>query len=301
MERVYREEFAIAWLIVLHVLADVTLGVLRTHNAEWLATDFLSAALPRGQIALLAIWLALGETRLSWRICGFIAGGFFIFSLLTRTTWPAQFGIGANAIWMDEEWGYYFRTFESGDYLVKAPLIAVGIIIPLAAMRWREILAAITSRPIRELFRFRFADAAMWVVTISVVLVGVFQTSPHPEWFEHLFEHWRQAYRLSDRSNTLAVTSSGLYVMTAFVSLWGVFSKTSPYLRVFVWGAMLLGPNLLFDIFLQHPIDRAPTDRFDIWLRVPETISCVIAAVVIVVSLLFVKLYRSLILAANAG
>ena len=84
-------------------------------------------------------------------------------------------------------------------------------------------------------------------------------------------------------------------------TIWAVFSKTSPYLRVFVWGAMLLGPNLLFDIFLQHPTDRSPTDRFDIWLRVPETISCIIVAVVIVMSLLFVKLYRSLILAAKAG
>jgi hypothetical protein len=155
MERVYREEFAIAWLLVLHVLADVALGVLPTNNAEWLATDFLSAAIPRCQIALLAIWLALGETRLSWRICGFIAGSFFIFSLRTRTTWPAQYGIGAKAIWMDEEWRYYFRPFESGDYLVKAPLIAVGIVVPLAAMRWREICSAVTSRPIRELIRFR--------------------------------------------------------------------------------------------------------------------------------------------------
>ena len=301
MERVYREEFAIASLILLHVLADVVLSVLRIHNADWLATDFLSAALPRGQIALLAIWLALGEARLSWRICGFIAGSFFIFSLLTRTTWPAQYGIGANAIWMDEEWRYYFRPFEAGDYLVKAPVIAVGIVVPLAVTRWREICSAVTSRPIRELFRFRFADAALWVVTISVVLVGVFQTSPHPEWFEHLFDHWRQVYHLNDRPKTLAVTSSGLYVMTAFVSLWAVFSKASLYLRVFVWIAMLLVPNLLFDIFLQHSIDRSPTDRFDVWLRAPETITCTIAAVAIVVSLLFVKLYRSLILTADAS
>jgi hypothetical protein len=103
-------------------------------------TDLLAASLSRSQLCLLAIWLAVGSERLSWRICGLIAGSCFVFIVFSRFVFPGIEDIGRNVFWLDEQWAYYFRLSGPGDVLIKAPILIGGVAAPLLIWRgWRAI------------------------------------------------------------------------------------------------------------------------------------------------------------------
>jgi hypothetical protein len=283
MNRDPDERLAVGSLFLLHALADIAVGVFRFQDVDWAATDVMSAALSRSQICLLAIWLVLGRTRFSWRLCGLIAGSSFTFSVFTRTALAPQHALGSSAMWLDEEWIHYFGPSEPGDYLVKSPILLCGIVVPLIVWRWRgrrlnEEFHSSRSES-TKLFRFGLADTALWAFTLCVVLVCVFQTAPYPEWFSQLFEHWRQTYRMPDAAAKYSVLSSLLYLVLALVSLWVVHSHKRGYVRLFVLAALVVIPSF--------------------WLPSTEIVMGGVVAAIIVGSLFLGKLYGALLLAAS--
>ncbi len=107
----------IGWLLLLHVLADLAVALYRCVNLDAALTDLLAAELPRSQLCLLAIWLALGREPLSWRICGLLAGTSLMFTLFTRLLFPGRLESDPADYWFKEEWGYFFRHSGPGDLL----------------------------------------------------------------------------------------------------------------------------------------------------------------------------------------
>lgn len=226
MDRPSRTSYAIWWLFLVHALADVAVGVYRVHDLDREVTDVLSAALARGQLSLLAIWLAAGVDPLSWRLCGLIGGVCFLFVVFSRTALPGHFGLGGGAYWLEEEWAYYFRLTAPGDLLVKAPVLIGGIVGPLAA--WRIASRMFGSRASREdrggrRFQFGLREAAIWMVTISLTLAAVFRTAPYEEWLAESAAHWREAYRLDDAASAYSLASGLCYAIIALIALWAVY------------------------------------------------------------------------------
>lgn len=294
---------AIVWLFVLHGLADVTVGIYRCRNMDPVLTDLLAAALPRSQLCLLSIWLAVGTERLSWRISGLAAGACFLFSVFSRWLFPDGHLTWAGAHWVEEEWLHYFRLSGPGDLLVKAPILGGGIAVPLLVRRaWRAVPDAgqaggwLWSKA-RPQFRFQygFREVAIWTTAVCLCLIAGYQTSPHAGWTEQLLHGWRQRYRLSDAASLYTTTSAVIYVGVALGSLWAVYSKASLGWRALVWFALAVGPAWGFQIWLHRIVESIPAaspDRF--WAQASaETLTSLVAAVTITGSLLLVRLYAS--------
>lgn len=292
--------FAIGWLFLLHGLADIMVGIYRCHDVDRALTDLLTASLMRSQLCLLAIWLVAGTDRLSWRISGLIAGSCFVFIVFSRFVFPGPQDIVRDIIWLDEEWEFYFRLSGPGDLLIKAPILIVGVVAPLLAWRfWRAIRSVRQSGlPRVKLvewlrFQFRLQDVAIWVVTLSLALAAVYRTSPYPDWYGDLFERWRPGYRLESRPDTYCVVSAILYVLVAFVSLWTVQSKMTMWFRMPIAAALVIGPGLGFETWLRSIAHHSsePSDP-RVWSQATgETSTCVLAAAVMIGSLLLVRLY----------
>jgi len=299
-DRVPTALFAIGWLFLLHGLADVMVGIYRCHDVDRALTDLLAASLMRSQLCLLAIWLLAGTERLSWRICGLIAGGCFVFIVFSRFVFPGPQDIVRDAYWLDEEWAYYFRLSGPGDLLIKAPILIVGVAGPLFVWRtWRAIHSVRQSglprvRLVNWLrFQFRLQDVAIWVVTLSVALAAIYRTSPYPDWYGELFERWRPVYRLENRPDIYCVTSALLYVLVAYVTLWTVHSKMLLRFRMPLAAALAIGPALGFETWLRSVAERSPAQSLPcVWSQATaETSTSVLAAAVMASSLLLVKLY----------
>lgn len=293
---------AIVWLFALHGLADVTVGIYRCRDIEPALTDLLAAALPRSQVSLLAIWLAVGSERLSWRISGLAAGTCFIFTIFSRWLFPDGHLTWAGEHWVEEEWLHYFRLSGPGDLLVKTPLVVGGIAVPLLVWRaWRAIRGVRQSgwsfwKPWPGFrFQYGFREAAIWATAICLCLIAGYQTAPHAGWTEQLLNRWRQVYRLSDASSVYTLTSAVICVCAALGSLWAVYSKVRLHWRVPVWFALAAGPGLGFEIWLHRIAERIPAGSVDrLWSRASaETLTGIIAALLITGSLLLIRLYAS--------
>ncbi len=292
--------FAIGWLFLLHGLADIMVGIYRCHDVDRALTDLLAASLMRSQLCLLAIWLVAGTERLSWRICGLIAGGCFVFIVFSRFVFPGPHDILRDTFWLDEEWEYYFRLSGPGDLLIKAPILIVGVAGPLFAWRiWRAIRAVRQSglprvRPLNWLrFQFRLQDTAIWIFTLSVALAAIYRTSPFPDWHRDLYDRWRPVYRLKSWPDTYCVASAFLYVLVAYVSLWIVHSEMRLRFRVPLGLALTLGPAIGFEIWLRSVVEHSPSQCLPgVWSGASaETSMSALAAAIMVGSLLLVRLY----------
>jgi hypothetical protein len=218
---------AVGWLLILHALADVLVGVYRCMDFEPSLIDVLSAALTRSQLGLLAIWFAIGKEPWSWRLCGLIAGSCFLFSVMSGLALPGQWDLPPSAYWFVEEWAHYFRPAGPGDALIKAPIVIPGVAIPLLLLRAVQGLRTHWGKPWSPAalrnpawFRFRFQDLAVWSVTASFVLVAIFQTAPYEGWFDDLFYHARHIFRFDKAPAEYSVISSVLYVAVALLALW---------------------------------------------------------------------------------
>jgi hypothetical protein len=292
--------FAIGWLFLLHGLADITVGIYRCHDVNRALTDLLAASLMRSQLCLLAIWVAAGTERLSWRICGLIAGGCFVFVVFSRLVFPGAQDILRNTYWLDEEWVYYFRLSGPGDLLVKAPILIFGVAGPLIVWRiWRAIRSVRQSGlPRARLanwlrFQFRLQDVAIWVITLSMALAAIYRTGPYTDWYGDLIERWRPAYRLKSWPDTYCVASALLYVLVAYVSLWSVYSKMRLRFRVPLALALAIGPAFGFETWLYSVAEHSASQVLPgVWAQAShETLTSAVAATVMTGSLLLVKLY----------
>lgn len=292
--------FAIGWLFLIHGLADVMVGIYRCHDVDRELTDLLVASLTRSQLCLLAIWLAAGSERLSWRICGLIAGSCFVFIVFSRFVFPGIQDIGRDVFWLDEQWAYYFRLSGPGDVLIKAPILIGGVAAPLLIWRgWRVIQAVRQSglpRPklARWLrFQFRMQDVIVWIVTLSVALAATYRTAPYPGWYGDLISRWREVSRLGNPPDVYCAASAALYVLVACVSFWSVYSKTWLRVRVPIALALVIAPAYGFEVWLRDVNEHATSQPIpDVWGHAScETLISIVAATIIVGSLLLVRLY----------
>lgn len=292
--------FAIGWLFLLHGLADVMVGIYRCHDVDRGLTDALAASLTRSQLCLLAIWLAAGSERISWRICGLIAGSCFIFIVFSRFVFPGAQDIWRDVYWYDEEWVYYFRLSGPGDVLIKAPVLIGGVVGPLLIWRgWRAIRAVRKSGlPRVKLARwlrlqFRMQDIIVWIATLSVALAATHRTAPYPGWYGDLIGRWREVSRLANPHEVYCAVSASLYVLVACVSLWSVYSKKSLRLRIPIAIVLVIAPALGFEAWLHHVTAHATSQPLpQVWSHASsETLISLVAAAVMVGSLLLVKLY----------
>lgn len=309
--RLPSELFAIGWLFCLHALANVVVGAFRCHDLQREVTDVLAAALPRAQICLLAIWLALGKQRLSWRICGLTAGTSFIFLVYSRFLFPGEYGLGEGGMWHYAEWDYYLRLSGPGDLLARLPILLIGVALPLSVRRvWPVVRAARKAgrpllRPDWSWLQFRFQDVALWTVTLSLALVIVFQTEPCPGWWRELADHLHVFYSPSwyffgraYGQATYTIASGWVGVSIAYVSLWMVYSKLPWWFRATLGTLLILLPayamqRFLVNVVLVNPIYpwRPPPlwgEAFhEIWTNAAT-------AAVIVGSLLVVRAYGAM-------
>jgi len=217
---------AIGWLLLLHGLADVLVGVYRCLDLDPALIDVLSAALTRSQLALLAIWFAIGREPWSWRFCGLVGGVCFLFSIMSGMALPGQWDMPVGAYWFLEEWAHYYRPSGPGDTLVKAPIVVPGVVLPLLMGRLIRGTRSRRRQPWSwagwrraDWLRFRFQDLAVWSVTVSAVLVAVFQTAPYEGWFERLWHHGCVIYQMDNDATRYSVLSSLLYVWVAWLAV----------------------------------------------------------------------------------
>jgi len=289
--------FAIGWLFLLHGLADVMVGIYRCHDVDRELTDVLAASLGRSQISLLAIWLAAGSERLSWRICGLIAGSCFVFIVYSRFVFPGPKDVMRFVYWYDEQWAYYFRLSGPGDVLTKAPILIGGVAGPLLIWRgWRTIRSIRWSGlPRAKLahwlrFQFRIQDVIVWTVTVSVALAAIYRVAPYAGWYGELIGHWRQVSRLASPCDFYCATSAFLYVLVACVSLWSVYSKMSLRFRIPLALTLVIVPAFGFEVWLRDVAKLA--NRPGIWGQASnETIIGIVAASMMAGSLSLVRLY----------
>jgi hypothetical protein len=293
---------AIGWLFALHALADVMIGIYRCRNVDPALTDLLAAALPRSQICLLAIWLAVGSERFSWRLSGLVAGVCFLFTIFSRWVFPDQHLMWPGAHWVEEEWLHYFRLSGPGDLLVKSPILVGGLAASLFVLRMgRAVRTAHQSgwtigRPWpRFRFQYGFREVAIWSTAICLGLIAVYQTAPYTGWTGQVVNRWKAIYRFSDAQAVYTVTSAAVYVLVALGSLGAVYSKAGLRWRIPAWAILAVVPGLGFEIWLHRIAARFPPDSVDrIWSRASaETLTSVVAALTITGSLALVRLYAS--------
>jgi hypothetical protein len=304
--------YAIGWLFLLHGLANIFVGVFRVLDMHRASTDVLAGALPRAQVCLLVIWLMLGKERLSWRLCGLIAGCCFIFMVYSQLLFPGEYGLGHAAEWLAAEWLYYFRISGPGDWLVRLPILAVGVAVPLliwrlclairavrqAGLKWTQIFS-------RSRFQFRFQDMAIWTVTICLALAAVYRTAAYAGWFRELLGRWQQVYHFDIAEDVKAeyvVAIAFMHAFVALVSLWAVTSKTRWWLRLPVTVVLVVGPAYACELLLKranYGVDWS-SGQSAVWGQASaETLTTVVMAATIVVSLLLFQLYETLSRAAS--
>jgi hypothetical protein len=295
--------FAIGWLFLLHGLADVLTAVYRCHDVNRPLTDVLAAALPRSQLCLLAIWLALGTERLSWRICGLIAGCCFIFIVFSRLLFPGEYGISHQTGWLEEEWLYYFRVSGPGDVLVKSPILLAGVAGPLLIWRACRALRSLRQSGLTlaesglwRRFQFGFQDIAVWTVTLCLALAALYRTAPYPGWFDELLSHLRKIRRAQHPEALYVASSAALYVLTAFVSLGVVYAKIPLRFRVPLAVGLVIGPAYGFELWLRKLAEHAGATGISplVFQASAETVTGIVAALIMVGSLLLIRLWQLL-------
>jgi len=219
---------ALGWLFLLHLLADLIIAILRSNRlgGEW--TNLWAAALPRSQLCLLAVWLALGREPLSWRLCGLAGGGCTVFTVFTRLLLPGRIGLPTAHRWYSEEWLLFFDVSGPGGVLVDAPAMVLSIAAPLIAWRtWRALrLRHEATRPNRPWrFQFRFQDVAIWTATFGIVLVAANRTAPYPGWWGELGDTFR-SFTHDWRALAVRLTVVGpSYATGTLTVVWCVYSS----------------------------------------------------------------------------
>lgn len=199
MDRRNRRLFALAWLFLLHAMADLAIALYRCLEIAPSFTDLLATAVPRAQIGLLVAWLVFGREPLVWRLLGLISSLAWIFTIFSAFHFPGYWKPSIGEAWLISDFAYYFRPTGPGDLLIKAPVIFVLLLVPMLLARLyfcyrKRSLPAKPEEPIaattHHFFQFRFQDILLWNLTVALVLVA-FVSEPHDNWFEVVVERWR--------------------------------------------------------------------------------------------------------------
>ena len=302
MDRSQRRLFAIGWLFVLHMLFDITVGVYRCHDIAPQLTDLLAAAFPRAQTCLLVAWLFCGTERLSWRICGTVSGLCFLFLVFSRLLFPGFYRSLPHYFWTEGEWVDYFRVSGPGDWLVKLPILVLGMAIPCALRRgldlvvWMRIPADQRRWPqFRNLVRFQLQDIAIWLTSACFVLAAVYNTADSDGWFTNLFSRLDRVHQMQTDLSFYMLMVSFLYVAIALAAIWSVVrNKNFKPVRLFAPFGIAVFGGLAFEIWLKQiarasEASAAPAHLFSF---TSETFTAMAAATITLASLFLVRAYE---------
>lgn len=291
----------------MHTLADVTVAMYRCHDVAPEITDALAAVLMRSQICLLAIWMFIGRERFSWRVCGLIAGSCLIFTVYSRLLFPGLRKPSDGVFWYVKEWMYFFRPSGPGDFLVKLPVILVGMGVPLVGWRiirairnrhrgtWFPPLIASWQATARRWLQFRFQDVAIWILTVACVLGAVYTTPPYDGWFVQLADLWWQIFGHRTAASLYSLVVSVLYVAVAAVAIWAVHSKQRLRTRIFVVSALTIVGGSAFEVWRSNIATEQSLGTWtSMWyLAAPESVLAALSAGLIAGSLSLVVFYDS--------
>ena len=300
MESRRRELHVVGCLFLIHGLADISASVFRPLLPNPMYVDLLLSAFTRSQLCLLAIWLVIGKERLTWRISGLLSGSCFLFMVFSRAFFASYSEIGRESQWLDAEWTYYFRLWSPGDLLVKAPLLIGGVAAPLIVFRILRFMMRRRDEKksaeisLRQLFRFRLQDVAIWTIAIAICL-GAFSSAPYPDWFQKLFEKWLAVYDVHRDVDVYQVASAAIYVFATGGCLLLSYVKSRFKLCFTLFVVVCVGPTIGFDIWLQSLSLPANLEEElpSVW---SESLTSILAATSIASSLFLVQIYETLLL-----
>ena len=202
-----RRMFALGWLLVLHLLADLTVAVYRCAAVNPPLTDLLAGGLMRAQFGLLCVWLFAGKDPLSWRIAALISGCSYLFLLFSRLLFAGYYKPTLGPAWFAYEFHIYFRSTGPGDLLLKAPLMLGALAVVLISYQlvlWlaRRVGWLQPEKADRGLVReesgsrmrwlqFSVADFLIWSFTLGLAMTAFSVTPPYEGWLELVRWRWK--------------------------------------------------------------------------------------------------------------
>ncbi|ADB16087.1 hypothetical protein Psta_1411 [Pirellula staleyi DSM 6068] len=256
MDRRNRRLFVLAWLFLVHGLADLAVALYRCLEIAPSFTDFLATSLPRAQLALLVAWVVLGREPLLWRLLGTVISLSWIFTIFSAFHFPGYYKPSMGEAWLVSDFGYYFRPTGPGDLLLKAPVIVGVMLVPLVIAKlvfwWRERrtqapLAEPIAATTHHFFQFRFQDILLWNLAVALVLTAI-AAEPHEGWFEVLGSRWWmmsiQRATPYSRAMQLAAIPTSLAMLVAIVPVRTRTALVAQLLLIIVVGVI---PALLVD------------------------------------------------------
>jgi hypothetical protein len=214
--------FALGWLLVLHLLADLAVALYRCAAINPPLTDLLAGGLMRAQFGLLCVWLLAGKDPLSWRLAGIISGSSILFLVYSRLLFAGFYKPTLGPAWFAYEFHLYFRSTGPGDLLLKAPFMfaaLAGVLVLYQLARWvlRRVgwLAPERVAPFMpkeesgsrlRWLQFSVADFLIWSFTIGLAMTALNVTPHYEGWLELVRWRWTQGLqgKLPDAALLLA-------------------------------------------------------------------------------------------------
>jgi hypothetical protein len=253
ISRRQRRLMALGWLLLLHSLADVAVGVYRCAAINPPLTDLLAGTLMRTQFGLLCVWLFAGKDPLSWRMATFLGGSSWLFVVFSRLIFPHYDKASLGPAWFLSDFELYFRCTGPGDLLIKAPimlaLIGIAVIsyrlVTGAAAWWvrrRQVgtgpLAAADSLASRlpaseqtsgsrlGWLQFSPADFLIWTLALALMM-AVWKAAPfYDGWLELV--RWRWSLGLQGRLPDSELMLAGAIPASVLILLAAWWGTTSP-------------------------------------------------------------------------
>jgi len=229
-----RRMFALGWLLVLHVLADVTVAVYRCAAVNPPLTDLLAGGLMRAQFGLLCVWLLAGKDPLSWRLAGLLSGASFLFLIYSRLLFAGYYKPTLGPAWFQYEFNLYFRSTGPGDLLLKAPLIFAGLAIALPVYRYvlwlarrcdwlpdeRKSARQEQSGSRLRWLQFSVADFLIWSFTLGFVLMALSVTPHYEGWLELIRWRWSLGWQGKLPDSALLLTAAWPTAAMVLLGCW---------------------------------------------------------------------------------
>jgi hypothetical protein len=244
---------ALGWLLLLHSLADVAVGVYRCAAINPPLTDLLAGALMRTQFGLLCVWLFAGKDPLSWRLATFLGGSSWLFVVFSRLIFPHYYKASLGPAWFLSDFELYFRCTGPGDLLIKAPIMLALIGIAVIGYRLVTGVAAWWARrrqvgtgplaaadnPVSRLpaseqtsgsrlgwLQFSPADFLIWTLALALMM-AVWKAAPfYDGWLELV--RWRWSLGLQGRLPDSQLMLAGAIPASVLILLAAWWGTTSP-------------------------------------------------------------------------
>ena len=299
LNRHQRLAFGVGWLFLAHSLLNIAVGLYRCHDVIPGVTDHLATVFPIAQSSLLMCWLFFGPAQISRRVCGFVAGHFAIFMVYSNLLLPGFKSVRRQ--WKAVDWIIYFHgSGAPGDWLVKLPILFIGIGVPLFVFSSFYFFQK-QSNPIEcgeaegeeietssklkkwtvEMFQFTLIDLMFWIIALCLILVSL-ATPFHPGWSEKLMELLRESWKLDSAVNSLKFYTAILWVVS-FLWILICTKIESMGSRMIIQIGFVIIFATVFDIYFQ---DFAPLRRLPSQVPLGVTFTLIVSCSLIVLEVL---------------